>query len=472
MQAGINNIWERYVQFYYDHYSPHDVNKDSGLPTLRDKLFISVLLITVPIGTLVYIPSILVSISTGAYVVGLFDTLTLIIVLFLFFYRKQSIRLKKILYSSTFYILAIILNIYLGIKGPATIILVCISVMITLFQSKRAGLIAVGLNAIIFMSLLMILPIDQSKIYFFREYTVETWLGVGLNLIAFNAIAVLSVSSLVDKLNNSFLEEKKLQSLLKKESIGLLKAKQKAEESDRLKSAFLANMSHELRTPMNGILGFSALLSEPDIKYEERQKFVDIIEKSSTRLLNIINEIVDISKLESGMMEVNLRETNINEQVKYVYSILKPDSEHKNLKLSCLYNLSDDEAKIITDGEKFYAILSNLVKNAIKYTDHGSIEFGYTLKPSPETEMKSDNAFLEFYVRDTGIGIPHDRQEAIFDRFIQADIADLQARQGVGLGLSIARSYVKLLNGTIWLESEPSKGSSFYFTLPYRKVNR
>jgi len=268
-------------------------------------------------------------------------------------------------------------------------------------------------------------------------------------------------------MNKSFLEEKKLQLMLEKERNDLLVAKRKAEESDRLKSAFLANMSHEIRTPMNGILGFSALLGETEVDSEKRQDYIQIIEKSSERLLNIINEIVDISKLESGLVEVNQRPTCINDQLRFVHSLLKPDAERKGLRLSYTYSNTDSEATVNTDVEKLYAILSNLVKNAIKYTDNGSINFGYVLKPYPVAKDKSDLSYVEFFVSDTGIGIPANRQEAIFERFIQADIADLQARQGVGLGLAISKSYVNMLGGTIWVDSTLYKGSTFYFTIPY-----
>ena len=242
----------------------------------------------------------------------------------------------------------------------------------------------------------------------------------------------------------------------------LIKAKEKAEESDRLKSAFLANMSHEIRTPMNGILGFAGLLKEPELNGEKQQEYVGIIEKSGERMLNIINDIVDISKIEAGLMKLNLKESNINEQIEYIYTFFKSEVEAKGLELSFKNSMPAKEAIIVTDREKLYAILTNLVKNAIKYTPAGSIEFGYYLIESP-TQLKE----LQFYAKDTGIGIPKDRQDAIFERFIQADIEDMQARQGAGLGLSITKAFVKMLGGKIWVESEVGIGSTFYFTLPY-----
>jgi len=237
----------------------------------------------------------------------------------------------------------------------------------------------------------------------------------------------------------------------------LIIAKDQAEESDRLKSAFLANMSHEIRTPMNGILGFAELLKKPDLTGDEQQDYIRIIEKSGARMLNIINDIVDISKIEAGLMKLDMKESNINEQIEYIYTFFKPEVEAKGMKLSSNTHLPALEATITTDPEKVYAILTNLVKNAIKYTNRGSIEFGYFRKGN----------YLEFYVKDTGIGIPKDRQDVIFERFIQADITDKMARQGAGLGLSITRAYVEMLGGKIRVESVEGSGSTFYFTLPY-----
>lgn len=234
-------------------------------------------------------------------------------------------------------------------------------------------------------------------------------------------------------------------------------AKEKAEESDRLKSAFLANMSHEIRTPMNGILGFAELLKEPNLKGKKQRKYIKIIEKSGLRMLNIINDIINISKIESGQMEVHLQKSNINEQLEYIYTFFIPEAEKKGIQLSYKHTLPSNEAFITTDREKVFAILTNLVKNAINHTEEGSVEFGYMIKDD----------FLEFYVKDSGIGVPKDRQEAIFERFIQADIANKMALQGAGLGLSISKAYVEILGGSIRLKSEEGEGTVFYFTLPF-----
>lgn len=226
-----------------------------------------------------------------------------------------------------------------------------------------------------------------------------------------------------------------------------------SEEKYRL---FLANMSHEIRTPMNGILGFSELLKDPKLTGEEQKEYVTIIKRSGDRMLNIINDIVDISKIESGLMDIRISDTNINDKLQYIEIFFRPEIEQKKLKLIINNNIRTKKLTIQTDKEKLYAILTNLVKNAIKFTDKGSIEIGCNLK----------NEFLEFYVKDTGIGISVDKHNIIFDRFRQVIESLNRVHEGSGLGLPISKHYTEMLGGEMWLESEFGKGSTFYFTIP------
>ena len=237
----------------------------------------------------------------------------------------------------------------------------------------------------------------------------------------------------------------------------LIAAKKMAEESDKLKSAFLANMSHEIRTPMNGIMGFAALLTEPGLTEEDRQSYLKMIEESGNRMLNIINDLINISIIDAGQIKIHLSKVRINELTDHIYEFFRHEIEGKNLEFNYKKGL-DDEAEILTDRDKLYAILINLVKNSSKYTHEGSIMFGYSLN--------EDN--LLFYVSDTGIGIPKERQEAVFGRFIQADMNISRNYEGAGLGLSISKAYVEELGGKIWLESVPGVGSTFFFTIPRR----
>ena len=245
-------------------------------------------------------------------------------------------------------------------------------------------------------------------------------------------------------------------SLQKKVFNELMIAKNKAEESDRLKSAFLANMSHEIRTPMNGILGFSELLKKPNLTNEKQHQYIKIIEKSGARLLTTINDIIDISKIESGEIKLILSEVDINKQLNDLYDFFIPETEKKGLKL-ILKNVQNIKDLVIkSDGDKIYSILINLLKNAVKFTNKGTIEFGYTYK----------NNLINIYVKDTGIGIPLERQPYIFDRFVQADIEDKQVHEGSGLGLAISKAYAEILLGSLKFNSIENVGSTFYFELP------
>ena len=236
----------------------------------------------------------------------------------------------------------------------------------------------------------------------------------------------------------------------------LLIAKEKAEESDRLKSAFLANISHEIRTPMNGILGFTDLLKQTDFEELDKNQYIELIEESGARMLNIMDDLINISKVESGQIDVFVSEVNIKEQVESILNDFQTEAGNKNIQLYITNSLPEINSILRTDKEKLYTILKNLIKNAIKYSEKGSVEIKLD---------KKDNC-IEFQVKDTGIGISEERQEAIFDRFIQADMGDKRAFEGAGLGLSISKAYVNILGGRIWLKSKPNIGSEFYFTLP------
>lgn len=264
------------------------------------------------------------------------------------------------------------------------------------------------------------------------------------------------------KSNNKILQEDIQKHKLTQEK--LLLAKENAEESDRLKSAFLANMSHEIRTPMNGIMGFAELLKKPNLSALEQQEFVNIIDHSGARMLNIINDIIDISKIEAGLMAVSISETNINKQMEYIYTFFKPEADRKGVEIRMQNGLPLNQSTIKTDPEKIYAILTNLVKNAIKFTATGSIEFGYILKPLNSNPEQFE---LEFYVQDSGIGINKNQLNFIFERFRQASESMNRNYEGAGLGLSISKAFVEMLGGKIWVESEKEKGSTFYFTIPY-----
>lgn len=237
----------------------------------------------------------------------------------------------------------------------------------------------------------------------------------------------------------------------------LIEAKEKAEEGDQLKTAFLHNISHEIRTPMNAIIGFSSFLSEPDLELDKRSNFIEIINQNCNQLLDIITDIVNVATLEAGKDKINISEVNVNTILKTLCAQFEYSANLKKINLNCKTDLDDKEAVIQTDHTKFIEIISNLINNAIKFTKVGSVSFGYYLR---------DN-YLEFYVKDTGIGIPTDMQKVIFERFRQVESKDSGEFGGTGLGLAISKGYVTLLGGKIWVLSQPGNGSTFYFDLPY-----
>ncbi len=242
----------------------------------------------------------------------------------------------------------------------------------------------------------------------------------------------------------------------------LKEARDRAQESDRLKTAFLANMSHEIRTPMNGILGFANLLKDPDLGGEKRDLYVKHIEQSSKQLLNIIDDIIDISKIESGQLKISNRPVRINGIMDEVYSSffhrIRGDAPgQKRVTFNLEKGVDSPDFTLVTDDYRLTQVFNNLIGNAVKFTEEGKITFGYVIK---------NNRHIEFFVNDTGPGIPDNMLGLIFDRFGQVNQESYSQPSGTGLGLPISKNLVKLMGGEMWVESRVNKGSTFRFTLP------
>jgi len=246
----------------------------------------------------------------------------------------------------------------------------------------------------------------------------------------------------------------------------LIIAKEKAEESNQLKTEFINNMSHEIRTPMNGILGFSNILSKPNLSDAKKKDYINIIQNSGNQLMRIIDDILEISKLGTNQVKSHEKEICLNDLLLELFSIFDIKAKENKIPLYLNKELSDKESLISTDETKLNKILSNLLENALKFTNEGFIEFGYSLKQDIEPVE------IEIYVKDTGIGIKPESQKIIFERFSQEEKKISKKVGGLGLGLSIAKENAELLGGKITLQSEKGKGSTFFVTIPYKRVNK
>lgn len=319
------------------------------------------------------------------------------------------------------------------------------------------------------------------------EQLTILWYNIALKSNGDEVLGTASVGVNItdNKRYEKMLEEKNTEIAFQNESLKkinqeLLLAKERAEESDHLKTAFLANISHEIRTPMNSILGFSDLLKDSKLTSDKQQQYLGVIEQSGKRMLNIINDILIISKIESGSVTIHNSEYNINEQIKSIYALFEEEIAKKGINFSYINTLPDSEASIKSDNEKIYAVLVNLVKNAIKFTSKGAITVGYDLKKD------SEHPELEFFVKDTGEGVRAEQKEIIFERFRQGSDSLTRNYEGAGLGLPISKAFVEMLGGKIWVESKtenifpdsPANNyeityiTTFYFTIPIGIKNK
>ncbi|WP_346861397.1 HAMP domain-containing sensor histidine kinase [uncultured Draconibacterium sp.] len=247
--------------------------------------------------------------------------------------------------------------------------------------------------------------------------------------------------------------------MVKKHLLKIRKAEQEAIKSNELKSAFLQNISHEIRTPMNSIIGFSDLLQFEDLSQKNRQEYTTNIINSSNQLLSIVDELMDISLIETGNMKVYESRFNLNQFLDEIVASFHLTLK-KEIEFSIEKGLSDELSTIKTDEHKLRQVIQNLLTNSNKYTETGKIILTYSVS----------NEEIKFCIRDTGIGIPHELKELVFERFRQINESNKKLNDGVGLGLAICKGHIELLNGKIWLESEAGKGTSFYFTIPLKRT--
>lgn len=328
-----------------------------------------------------------------------------------------------------------------------------------------------------------------SQLYFKRAYDIDFWITKTILLVMGFAIilswvvyfiyayrwAKLPLSFIKKILNNG--DQSAINSLKKikgefryigklfeenqNQKIELEKAKSKAEESDKLKSAFLMNLSHEIRTPMNAIIGFSTLLKSNDVSDKEKDEYIDVIKNSGNNLIEIIDDLVEMSKIDSQLIKPLPQAFNLNELINDIKTTYKTLYANSEVTFDVL-NSTETQNNIVVDKIKLREVITNLLDNAFKFTSHGSIVLQY--------EIDETKKLLSFQVKDTGIGIPKEFQENIFKRFNKLSSATISGNEGLGLGLAISKAYVEMMGGEINFESQQGVGTSFNFTIPFEKV--
>jgi signal transduction histidine kinase/ActR/RegA family two-component response regulator len=344
------------------------------------------------------------------------------------------------------------------------VFLISYSLLSAVLIGQRGAIWSLTCNVITVMILGMLFYTPAVLPILSPQIALNEYVNMSIAFFVANLLTLLPLSALLNGLIFNLNKEQRLRKILRREHEALSIAKSKAEESDLLKSAFLSNMSHEIRTPMNAILGFSNLLSHPEISEVEKNEFVNLIRLNGKNLMTLVEDIIDISKIESGQLHVKNSPCQLHQLLTEVYDSFYDDIQRRglfNVKLYLKEGMSDENVLILTDGHRLKQILINIVGNAIKFTERGYVEFGYTL---------TSDSLIRFYVKDTGVGLPKGKEHEIFDRFSKFSNDQQRLYGGTGIGLSIAKNLVEMMGGEIGVKSEPLEGTQFYFTLPFHRI--
>ncbi|GAB4292502.1 MAG: hypothetical protein Kow0068_17740 [Marinilabiliales bacterium] len=428
MQSNKKNILDKIVI---------KISGDPLFHTLEHRFLNSIIFISLVINTVAFILNVTFSISE----LQSYFTFGGIIFNFVLYYFSRILKKKRgVVYILFIYYLIALTFIWIdnaGINGTIPFIYFLIIASIIIITKGVERIIITSLATLHLISLILLEYFYPGLI---KQYTSQEirYLDIGIALV----YSVLINGFLIALIMKSYNEKK-----------------EKAEEADRLKSAFLANLSHEIRTPLNAIVGFAELLNEPSLDADKRKEFTKIIESNSNHLMNLINDILDLSKIEAGQIKLSYIEFSLNtllEEIKNIYTH-KLIKEKPKLTFLTKYGLNNNNDYIITDQTRLKQIIINLLNNAINHTNNGHIILSYEVK----------EGYLVFSVSDTGEGIPKEKQQMIFNRFMQVEPKTKREKTGTGLGLTIVKSLTELLGGKIWVESEPGKGAIFYFTIPY-----
>lgn len=433
--------------------------REDGLLYWRERILYNFAIITIYIGFLILIPSVLVSIQSGVNSIAIIDIIVYIYLVYIFTSRKLSFRLRINSLLVLIYLLSSALLLLLGPYGAGIVWLFTVPLIAGIFLGLKPALQALMLNFITLTLMGLVVYFDPYPLFQISDYGFGGFIAVSLNFLVINVLFSVSLGVLLDGLENTMNEEKKLRKILNNEKQIMMKLKEKAEASDKIKTAFLTNISHDLRTPLNAILGFAQLMQKKKLNTETQDRYFSIIMGQGQSLLHLINDIIDVAKLEAGEITVHKEHFNLYELLNEIADFFDEQIKIKKqdqlqLRISMAQNLP---SIIYQDPYRLKQILLNLIGNAIKFTHQGHIIVG---------AQKYDIHSLLFFVEDTGIGIPENKLNIIFERFRQVDESPTKNHGGTGVGLSICKSMVELLGGYIWVDSELNRGTTFYFKLP------
>ncbi len=445
---------------------PGTLPSGNGFLYWRERIFHYFVIALISVGLLSYLYYTISFLQDKKYISAIFSSVVFISALFISIIRSFPFRFRAGWLLTCVYFLGGYLFLMNGPLSLGLVILLAYSILSAILLGYKASVYSVLLN----VSLLGVaFVLHNTKIVtsdLLLDLNLSSYINIIVLFVVINVITLFPLVSFINGLTFSFEKELRYKNILSCEREKLMRAKVKAEESDLLKTSFLSNMSHEIRTPMNAILGFSNLLSHNEISDVEKEEFVNLIRINGKNLLTLVEDIIDISKIDSGQLQIKNSPVCLHDVLKDVYDSFWDDIKRRgllNVKLYLNEGISDKKTMILTDAFRLRQVLINLVGNGIKFTDRGFVEFGY--------ELHNEDV-LQFYVKDTGIGLPNGKEQEVFERFSKfSNDKQKMLYGGTGIGLSIARDVITLMGGKIWVESEEKVGSTFFFTIPYHKVS-